>query len=137
LIECGLIDFQGAKFMVPLRGQGKPLPDDCPYKGEWLIENKMFLYRPKTSERSKVEMIPIFESPNGEWCFGFNAETMAAQLGVGSDEIFVHNRNRTLILVGVAEVPPVGGGAAAMGYRFPIGDRTADFRIETGPEGTA
>ena len=122
--------------MVPLRGQGKPLPDDCPYKGEWLIENKMFLYRP-TNQRAR-ELTAGFRRADGEWCFGFNSETMAAELGVGSDEIFVHNRNRTLILEGVADdVPPLGGGAAAKGYRFRIGDRTADFAIETGPEGTA
>lgn len=124
--------------MVPLLGQGKPLPADCPYAGEWLIENKMFLYRPEHG-RTEIELMAIFQMPDGKQCFGFNSETMAKQLGVGSEEIFAHNRNRTLVLVGVAnDVLPRRGGTAAIGYRFTIdGNRFADFAIENSPGGTA
>jgi hypothetical protein len=123
--------------MIPLRGQGKPLPADCPYTGEWLLGNKMFLYRPEHGG-TEIELAAIFQMPDGEWCFGFNAETMAAQLGIASEEIFVHNRNRTLILAGTADVPPAVGGTAAKAYRFTIdGNRFADFVIENSPSGTA
>ncbi len=104
-----------ALVMIPLRGQGKPLPPDCPYEGEWLHENKMFLYRPEHGG-TEIELVAIFQMLDGKRCFGFNAETMAEELGIGSDEIFVHNRNRTLILVGTADVPPAIGGTAAKAY---------------------
>jgi hypothetical protein len=123
--------------MIPLRGQGKPLSADCPYEGEWLIENKMFLYWPTNQQTEIAEFTAGFQRADGEWCFGFNAETMASELGIGSEEIFVHNRNRTLILDDVSAVPPQREGTAAKGYRFRIGDRTADFIIEVGPGGTA
>jgi hypothetical protein len=29
--------------------QGKPLPPDFPYEGQWLMENRIFIYRPKDS----------------------------------------------------------------------------------------
>jgi hypothetical protein len=123
--------------MMPLLGQGKSLPADCPYEGEWLHENKLFLYRPTNNQPQTVELTAEFRRADGKWCFGFNAATLASELGVWSDEIFEHNRNRTLILEGVASVPPQGGGAAAMGYRFRIGDRTADCIVEAGPESIA
>jgi hypothetical protein len=122
--------------MIPLRGQGEPLPADCPYGGEWLIENKMFLYR--SPELTQMETMAMFPGLNGELCFGFNARDMAEQLGIGSDAVFQHNRSRTLILVGIADVPPFLCGIAAKSYRFSIGgDRFADFTIEAGPQGTA
>ena len=80
--------------MVLLRGQGKPLPADCPYKGEWLIENKLFLYR--ADQAMDVEFIAGFQRADGEWCLGFNAATLASLLGIGSDEIFELNRSETL-----------------------------------------
>jgi hypothetical protein len=126
--------------MIPLRGQGKPLSPDCPYSGEWLIENVMFLYRP-TAQRTLggggAEMTAGFKTPDGEWCFGFNSMVMAWELRVGSEQIFEHNRNGTLILQNVAAVPPQRGGTAAKRYVFRIGDRMASFVIEAGPEGTA
>jgi hypothetical protein len=84
-----------------------------------------------------AELTAGFQRADGEWCLGFNAMTMASELCVGSEEIFEHNRSRTLILVGVADVPPAGWGVGAKSYRFGIGDRTVVFTVEVGPEGTA
>ena len=121
--------------MVPLLGQGKPLPADCPYEGEWLHENKLFLYR--SDQPMEVEFTAGFHRGDGEWCLGFNAVTLASLLGFGSKEVFEHNRNRTLILDDVRSVPPQRKGAVAKEYVFRVGNRPAGLVIETGPEGTA
>ena len=121
--------------MVPLLGQGKPLPADCPYEGEWLHENKLFLYR--SDQPMEVEFTAGFQRGDGEWCLGFNAVTLASLLGFGSKEVFEHNRNRTLILDDVRSVPPQRKGAVAKEYVFRVGNRPAGLVIETGPEGTA
>lgn len=122
--------------MLPLLGQGKPLPADCPYLGEWLHENKLFLYRPTDQQQQTEELTPGFRRADGEWCLGFNAVTLASELGVGSEEIFAHNRNRTLILEGVGPVRPRSGTAAKI-YIFRIGGRRTGFTVEVGPEGAA
>ena len=121
--------------MVPLLGQGKPLPADCPYEGEWLHENKLFLYR--SDQPMEVEFTAGFHRGDGEWCLGFNAVTLASLLGFGSKEVFEHNRNRTLILDDVRSVPPQRKGAVAKEYVLRVGNRPAGLVIETGPEGTA
>ena len=122
--------------MVPLLGQGKPLPADCPYEGEWLHENKLFLYR--SDQPMEVEFTAGFHRGDGEWCLGFNAVTLASLLGFGSKEVFEHNRNRTLILDDVRPVPaPQRDGGTAKEYVFRAGNRFAGLVVETGPEGTA
>jgi hypothetical protein len=122
--------------MVPLLGQGKPLPDYCAYDGEWLHENKLFLYR--ADHAMTVEFTAGFLRTDGEWCLGFNAATLASLLGIGSDEVFEHNRNGTLILDDVRPVPaPQREGAVANEYVFRVGNKAAGFVVETGPEGRA
>jgi hypothetical protein len=126
--------------MIPLFGQGKPLPPDCPYEGQWLIEDHMFLYRPRnqtTLGGSGTEMTAGFQKPDGKWCFGFNSMALAWELRVGSEEIFEHNKRKTLILENVGPIPAEHGGTAAKVYIFRVGDQTARVVIEAGPEGTA
>ena len=123
--------------MLPLLGQGKPLPADCPYTGEWLYENKLFLYRATNQQTQTTELTAGFRRADGEWCLGFNAMTLASELGVASKEIFAHNRTRTLILEGVGPVPPQRGGRAAKIYIFRIGGRRTGLTVEVGPEGAA
>ena len=116
---------------------GKPLPADCPYTGEWLLENRLFLYRPSNQQTQTAEFTAGFKRADGEWCLGFNATTLASELRVGSEEIFEHNRSRTLILDSVGAVTPQRGGVAAKNYIFRIDDRAASCIVEVGPEGSA
>jgi hypothetical protein len=76
-----------------LSGQGKPLPKDFPYKGEWLVEPRIFLYRPENPHDTGIpEITPVHQLSESEWCFGINSITLSRNFGVGSHEIFAHNR---------------------------------------------
>lgn len=118
---------------LPLNGQGKSLPDDFPYKGEWLLEGRMFLYRPiaQTSLGGGTpEMTPIVNEGSSDWCFGINSMQLAFALQVGSEEIFKHNRAGTLFLVRTDNVTPTHTAIAAKRYIFQIGERQAPITIE-------
>lgn len=120
--------------MVPLLGQGKPLPGYCPFEGEWLIENKLFLYR--ADQAMDVEFTAGFLRADGEWCLGFNAATLASLLGIGSDEIFELNRSGTLILDDVRPVPaPPTGWRHRQRIRFPRGQPVCRSRCRNGSRG--
>jgi hypothetical protein len=124
---------------ISLSGQGKSLPPDFPYKGEWLLENRIFLYRP-TAQHSlgAPEMTPIIGSGSPDWCFGINSMQLAWALQVGSEDIFAHNRAATLYLVRTDEVAPTRGATEAKRYIFQIGERQTAITIEAGgPSGTA
>jgi hypothetical protein len=124
---------------IPLRGQGTPLPADFPYKGEWLLENRIFLYRPD-AQRSLggAEMTPILNEGTSHWCFGINSMQLGFALRVNSEDIFRHNREHTLFLVRTDDVPPTLGAGHAKRYIFQIGDVQAPLIIEGGgPSGNA
>ena len=125
---------------IPLTGQGKPLPEDFPYKGEWLLENRIFLYRP-THQRMlggrMPEMTPFIQS-GADWCFGINSMQLAWALRVGSERIFEYNRTGTLYLVRVDDVAPAHGATSAKCYIFQINNLQAGITIEAGgPSGAA
>ena len=119
--------------MIPLAGQGKPLPADFPYKGEWLLEHRMFLYRADASrggDGAAPQFTAAGPSSPGSFCFGFDVEQLAAALNMESDKVFEANRDGSLILIGTAEVPPTQGGTAAKQYGFRCGDNEGSLTIE-------
>jgi hypothetical protein len=124
---------------IPLAGQGKPLSADFPYKGEWILEGRIFLYRP-AAQRSLggPEMTPVVNEGKSNWCFGINSMQLAFALRVDSEKIFLHNRMGTLFLVGADDVGPTAGASHAKRYIFQIGDVQAPIIIEGGgPSGNA
>jgi hypothetical protein len=126
---------------IRLRGQGRALPKGFPYKGEWLVERRVFLYSPENKHRpgaEELEITPVHQISESEWCFGINAVVLAWQLSIGSHEIFAHNRRGTLLLVGVDDPPPTAGATHARRYTFQIGERQTSITLEGGrPSGTA
>jgi hypothetical protein len=115
-----------------LNGQGKPLPTDFPYNGEWLVERRIFLYRPNQNGpvTGMPEITPVHQLNESEWCFGINAITLSRDLGVGSHEIFAHNRRRTLLLVEIDDA-----AADERRYTFEIGERQASITIQGTSDG--
>jgi hypothetical protein len=126
---------------IRLPGQGRALPRDFPYKGEWLAERRIFLYVPDAQHSLGAgiqEMTPVHQFNESEWCFGINAMVLAFQLHVGSHEIFAYNRRGTLLLVRVDEPLPTAGATHARRYTFQVDDRQTSITIEGGtPSGAA
>jgi hypothetical protein len=125
--------------MIPLLGQGTPLPADFPYQGEWMMENVMFLYHSDAEEaQGNVTFIAGGFDDAGKVYFGFDSAQLAAALGISIDEVFTANRDGTLMLVGVRDVPPSAGGSVAKAYLFRVGDKEARVDLEFyDREGTA
>jgi hypothetical protein len=120
------------KFLGGL-GQGEPLPANFPYEGEWLLQNRIFLFRP--TDRATVdttEMTTILSYGKPDWCLGINVMQLAYGLGVTAEDVFSHNRKQTLFLVRTDDVPPTRGGTRAKRYIFQIGDRQEAIFIEDG-----
>ena len=124
---------------IDLAGQGNPLPTDFPYKGQWILEPRIFLYRPENQQSlGRPEMTPVVDPGSPNWSFGINSMQLAWQLHVGSEQIFAHNKAGTLLLVRVDDVPASAGATHAKRYIFQIGDRQAGITIEGGgPSGSA
>lgn len=92
---------------IPLIGQGMPLPENCPYEGEWLLINSLFLYRPTpTLPAADLQFTAGFQRDDGEWCAGFDASVLAKNLGVSVDGLFAANRDHSLKLAGVEDATP-------------------------------
>lgn len=102
---------QGAKAMVALAGQGMPLPHDCPYDGEWLLIDSLFLFRPTLTLPSSEapNFTAGFQLPSGKWSAGFDSAILAKGLSVSIDELFEANRDGRLVLAGVDDVAPQHG----------------------------
>jgi hypothetical protein len=124
---------------VPLSGQGKPLPSDFGYEGEWIHEDRMFLYRPAAqTSLDGCEIMPFVRNADGTFCFGVNSMELAFELRVSGADIFIHNRAGTLYLVCSEDVPPTGGALAAKRYIFEIEGVQVPLTIEAGaPSGSA
>ena len=92
---------------IPLNGQGNPLPPNFPYRGEWILEPRMFLYVPDQAE-STASNAPRFTASlndnRDDWCFGFDSEQLATALNITTDSLFQANRHRKLTLVAAVRV---------------------------------
>ncbi len=116
---------------IELNGQGNPLPFGFPYKGEWLLQPRIFLYSlskeadpPLDKPQFAVEI--AIGSP--AWSFGFSASAIASQFGVSEDDLFEANRNGQLTLEKVEADTPDGVNATLKIYTLGLFEKTA--RIE-------
>lgn len=121
-------------------GQGRPLPDGFPYRGEWVIENAAFIYHEDGSQ------ILIGDSPrftvvkwvDGKPCVGFDAAQVAACLKVDVSEIWAGNQTGAFAIKGTLDIAPQHGGKAARRYVFTLGDKEGALAVETpAPGGTS
>ena len=119
---------------VPLRNQGEALPPDFPYEGQWIHKPRVFLFRPSAQQSlGGPEMTSVVND-----AFGINSMQLAFELRINSEEIFEHNRARTLHLVTAEDVPPTMGAAFAKRYVFQVRNRQAVITTEWGgPSGNA
>jgi hypothetical protein len=83
--------------LLSLSGQGLPLAPDFPYGGQWLIEDRWFLFAADTPERGAdqdIVTVATSEAP----LTGFNARMLAVKLGLTTDDLFDADRIGRLTL---------------------------------------
>ena len=125
---------------VLLAGQGKPLPNGFPYKGQWLLENWIFLYRSDMGLPSQADtpsLAALGSTANGRYCFGVDVTQLAMAFQTDPEQIFEHNRKGTLFLATCKDVPPSHGCLEAKLYILQIGSRQAAVTVERGRVGRA
>lgn len=124
---------------IQLDGQGKQLPSNFPYKGQWILEGRIFLFHPEsTTQLGGPQFTTIFHDTNGKWNLGFDAMQLGWALKMNSDDVFKANTARELILESAEDVPASIGGTHAKRYIFRIGDKIAPLTVEAGgASGTA
>jgi hypothetical protein len=119
---------------IPLAGQGKPLPKNFAYAGQWILEDRIFLYRPKPQQFLGGSAMTLLLAGGPQWCFGIDAIQLAIALGVESGKIFEHNKNGTLTLVRTDTVSASHGVSSATRYVFQIGACQTEFVVQTGAQ---
>jgi hypothetical protein len=68
---------------LSLDGQGNPLPEDFTYKGVWLLEPQLFLYRPYANKTAGDRELTPVVSAGQNWSYGINAMQLAFALRSG------------------------------------------------------
>jgi hypothetical protein len=118
---------------IELAGQGEPLPADFPYRGEWMLKPRMFLYTPDEPSRVAPTVPQFTVSLNTleeNWSFGFDAGQLAAGFNVTMDTLREANRRGDLTLENVLANTPGGEGATHKIYVFGYKGKTVEMNIE-------
>jgi hypothetical protein len=116
-------------------GQGKSLPPDYPYQGQWLIEDLLFIHEP-TDAQSFGGLAPRFAA-HTLGALGFDASQIANGMGISSRDVFQANAEGGLIVRHGGDAPACGGVAGSL-YLFSIGERRCALLVAvSGNGGTA
>lgn len=103
-----------------MSGRGKSLPPGYPYKGQWIIEDLLFIYEP-TSLQSFLGPAPRFAA-HALGALGFDASQIADEMGVTAREVFRANSAGSLIVRHGGDALARSGVAGSL-YVFSIGER--------------
>jgi hypothetical protein len=106
--------------MTTMPGQGNALPDFLDIKGQWIIENSLFIYvEPAPVEGGlSPRYVRTIEREDGVECIGFDVDQLAALFDTDRTAIFAANQVGGLIFLGVANRVPDHGAFAAVAYGF-------------------
>ena len=109
-----------------LPGQGKPLPWECPFNGQWLIEDMFFLYSPKPQQlvnskpsRQTAEWKPVA----GGLRIGIDVDRIAEAFGLSTDQILEANKTKLLELIRAVKIHDGRHGGRTVRFEFAIRDR--------------
>jgi hypothetical protein len=99
--DLRLITDGGMKMaLIPLRGQGRPLPADFPYQGDWLIERRWFLYVPDAQQQGlsgASEYVATVPTDQDE-LIGWDAAKLSATIGIATERLYELNRLKQLTI---------------------------------------
>lgn len=121
---------------VELNEQGEPLPHDFPYKGDWMLKPRIFLYVPDkpTTVAPTVPQITVWLNPLAEdWSLGFDATRIAAAFEATTEAVLIANRRGELTLENVFANTPNGDNATVKIYVLGLGGKTIDMTVEALP----
>jgi hypothetical protein len=118
-----------------LTGQGKSLPSDYPYQGQWLIEDLLFIHEPSDAQ-SFGGLAPRFAALT-LGSLGFDASQIANGMGVTARDVFQANAEGSLIVRHGGDAPVCAGVSGSL-YLFSIGERRCALLVAlSGDGGTA
>jgi hypothetical protein len=115
---------------IPLKGQGNPLPPNFPYRGEWILEPRMFLYIADQTQSNAPRFTASLNDNSDDWCFGFDSEQLAAALNITTESLFQANRHRELTLENVEASTP-DEMALIKRYTFRVGASETSLSVQT------
>ena len=116
---------------IELQGQGKELPSSFAYRGQWILESRIFLFVPdevQSGDPTAPQFTPFINYGRDDWIVGFDARQLAAAIGITIDELLEANRAQRLTLER-AETGTTGEGATAKRYTFCVGDKEGSLTI--------
>jgi hypothetical protein len=112
-------------------GQGKPLPPNFPYQGEWVLEPIVFLHHPDAQSLGgdAPRFTALVTNSDGTFSRGFDAGQLAAALGVEIVRVFAANQSGDLIIRGTSDASDFHG-TSAVRFHFQLGDKEAALVVE-------
>jgi hypothetical protein len=116
---------------IELRGQGKELPSGFGYRGQWILESRIFLFVPgeaQSGDPTAPQFTRFINYGRDDWIVGFDATQLAAAIRITIQELFEANRAQRLTLE-QAETGTTGEGAPAKRYTFCVGDKEGSLTI--------
>ena len=102
------------------------MPSGCPYAGEWLLENRLFLYRSDGTqliEGDAPRFTVTWKRTNGVESIGFDAGHLASAFDIDVEAVFEANRNGALRCLGTNDAVS-RRRARATRFVFKLGGRT-------------
>ena len=118
-------------------GQGRSLPDDFAYRGEWIHIDSLFLYQPDQGQEGKpdVPQMTVVVVRGNKRMLGINCATLATALKTTPPILWAANQSGQLTLAKFASSAPDGDGMIKQ-YVFQLGDQEAAATVDmSGPGG--
>ena len=113
--------------LIPVSGQGLPLPGECAFTGAWIDHNSLFLYRSSEDAPLNVEQpTAVLTLRDGTVCHGINAATLSKALGMDEDQLFNANLMGNLTLVSSSNLL----SSIGMRYVFRVAASSASVTIK-------
>jgi hypothetical protein len=86
---------------IELSGQGQPLPPDFPYRGDWMLKPRIFLYiqdEPSVVAPTVPQFTVSLNTYDEDWSFGFDATVLATAFEMTTEALLTANRRGELTL---------------------------------------
>jgi hypothetical protein len=131
-LSCVVPPYARSEIVILPFNQGRPLPPDFAYTGQWIIENIVFLHDSDDTQ-SHGGTAPRFTAwgttSDGKRSFGFAATQLAAAFEIDVSDLFAANRDGSFSLLGTNDASDLHG-IPAKRYVFALGDKRAALIIE-------